>query len=98
MGTTAIRPVDRQTHGKRLIEEIEAAFTGVQITQDSQSLAPELKANGTYLTLEGAEFEFGLKLDSLTRTARSRTKSRKTQWILLSVHPATENSPERATI
>jgi len=98
MGTTAIRPVDRQTHGKRLIEEIEAAFTGVQITQDSQSLAPELKANGTYLTLEGAEVEFGLKLDSLTRTARSRTKSRKTQWILLSVHPATENSPERATI
>ena len=62
MGTTAIRPVDRQTHGKRLIEEIEAAFAGAQITRDSQSLAPELKANGTYLTLEGAEVEFGLKI------------------------------------
>ncbi|OLO43654.1 subtilisin family serine protease [Actinomyces oris] len=98
MGNTTIRPVDRQTHGKRLIEEIETAFAGAQKTQDSQSLAPELKANGTYLTLEGAEVEFGLKLDSLTRTARSRTKSRKTQWILLSAHPATENSPERATV
>jgi hypothetical protein len=98
MGTTAIRPVDRQTHGKRLIKEIEATFARAQITQDSQNLAPELKANGTYLTLEGAEVEFGLKLDSLTRAARTRTKSRKVQWILLSAHPATESSPERATI
>ena len=98
MGTTAIRPVDRQTHGKRLIDEIEAAFARAQRAQDSQNLAPELKANGTYLTLEGAEVEFGLKLDSLTRTVKSRTESRKAQWILLSVHPATEGSPERATI
>ena len=98
MGNTAIRPVDRQTHGKRLIEEIEAAFAQAQKMQDSQHLAPELKANGTYLTLEGAEVEFGLKLDSLTRTARSRTNAKKAQWILLSTHPATKNSPERATI
>ena len=98
MGNTAIRPVDRQTHGKRLIEEIEAAFAQAQKMQDSQDLAPELKANGTYLTLEGAEVEFGLKLDSLTRTARSRTNAKKAQWILLSTHPATKNSPERATI
>ena len=98
MGNTAIRPVDRQTHGKRLIEDIEAAFAQAQKMQDSQDLAPELKANGTYLTLEGAEVKFGLKLDSLTRTARTRTNARKTQWILLSTHPATRNSPERATI
>ena len=98
MGNTAIRPVDRQTHGKRLIEDIEAAFAQAQKMKDSQDLAPELKANGTYLTLEGAEVKFGLKLDSLTRTARTRTNARKTQWILLSTHPATRNSPERATI
>ena len=98
MGNTAIRPVNRETHGKRLIEEIEAAFAQAQNMQDSQDLAPELKANGTYLTLEGAEVEFGLKLDSLTRTARTRTNAGKTQWILLSTHPATQNSPERATI
>ena len=98
MGNTAIRPVNRETHGKRLIEDIEAAFAQAQKMQDSQDLAPELKANGTYLTLEGAEVEFGLKLDSLTRTARSRTNAKKAQWILLSTHPATKNSPERATI
>ena len=98
MGKTATRPVDRETHGKRLIEEIEAVFTQAQKTQDSQNLAPELKANGTYLTLEGAEVDFGLKLDSLTRTARSRTRATKTQWVLLSTHPATQDAPERATI
>lgn len=98
MGNTAIRPVNRETHGKRLIEDIEAAFAQAQKMQDSQDLAPELKANGTYLTLEGAEVEFGLKLDSLTRTAKSRTNTKKAQWILLSTHPATRNSPERATI
>lgn len=98
MGTTAIRPVDRQTHGKRLIEDIETAFAQAQKMQDSQDLAPELKANGTYLTLGGAEVEFGLKLDSLTRTARTRTNTKKAQWILLSTHPATKNSSERATI
>ena len=98
MGNTAIRPVNRETHGKRLIEDIEAAFAQAQKMQDSQDLAPELKANGTYLTLEGAEVEFGLKLDSLTRTAKSRTNTKKAQWILLSTHPATKNSPERATI
>lgn len=98
MGNTATRPVDRETHGKRLIEEIEAVFTQAQKTQDSQNLAPELKANGTYLTLEGAEVDFGLKLDSLTRTARSRTRATKTQWVLLSTHPATQDAPERATI
>lgn len=98
MGNTAIRPVNRETHGKRLIEDIEAVFAQAQKMQDSQDLAPELKANGTYLTLEGAEVEFGLKLDSLTRTAKSRTNTKKAQWILLSTHPATKNSPERATI
>ncbi len=59
MGKTAIRPVDRKTHGKRLIEEIKVAFAQSQKTQDSQDIAPELKANGTYLTLEGAEVDFG---------------------------------------
>lgn len=98
MGNTVIRAVNRETHGKRLIEDIEAAFAQAQKMQDSQDLAPELKANGTYLTLEGAEVEFGLKLDSLTRTARTRTNARKSQWILLSTHPATQGSPERATI
>ena len=98
MGKTAIRPVDREAHGRRLIEEIEATFTQAQKTQDSQNLAPELKANGTYLTLEGTEVEFGLKLDSLTRMARSRTRTKRSQWVLLSTHPATQDAPERATI
>lgn len=98
MGNTAIRPVDRQTHGKRLIEEIEAAFTKEQEVRDSQDLDPVLQANGTYLTLEGFSAEFKLKLDSLTQLTRKGKASRKPKWLLLSVHPATEGSPERANI
>ena len=98
MGTTAIRPVDRQTHGKRLIEEIEAAFTKEQQARDSQDLDPALQANGTYLTLEGVSADFQLKLDSLTQLTRKGKTSRKPKWLLLSVHPATEGSPERANI
>ena len=60
MGTTAIRPVDRQTHGKRLIEEIDAVFTKEQEARDSQDLDPVLQANGTYLTLEGVSADFEL--------------------------------------
>ena len=66
MGKTTIRPVDRQTHGKRLIEEVEAAFAQAQEIRDSQLLDPTLQANGTYLTLEGVGTDFELKLDSLT--------------------------------
>lgn len=98
MGTTAIRPVDRQTHGKRLIEEIDAVFTKEQEARDSQDLDPVLQANGTYLTLEGVSADFELKLDSLTQLTRKGKTSRKSKWLLLSVHPATEDSPERANI
>ena len=98
MGTTAIRPVDRQTHGKRLIDEVEAAFTKEQQARDSQDLDPVLQANGTYLTLEGVSADFQLKLDSLTQLTRKGKTSRKPKWLLLSVHPATEGSPERANI
>ena len=98
MGTTAIRPVDRQTHGKRLIEEIDAVFTKEQEARDSQDLDPVLQANGTYLTLEGVSADFELKLDSLTQLTRKGKTSRKPKWLLLSVHPATEDSPERANI
>ncbi|OMG30300.1 hypothetical protein BKH35_03610 [Actinomyces naeslundii] len=98
MGKTAIRPVDRETHGKRLIEEIDAVFEKEQEARDSQVLDPELRADGTYLTLEGGEVAFGLKLDSLTRMTRHQKTPKRPQWLLLTVHPATENFPERATI
>ena len=94
MGTTAIRPVDRQPHGKRLIEEIDAVFTKEQEARDSQDLDPVLQANGTYLTLEGVSADFELKLDSLTQLTRKGKISRKPKWLLLSVHFATEDSFE----
>ena len=98
MGKTTIRPVDRQTHGKRLIEEVEAAFAQAQEIRDSQLLDPTLQANGTYLTLEGVGTDFELKLDSLTQLTPKGKKSKKPKWLLLSAYPSTDNSPERATI
>ena len=97
-GQTAIRPVDRETHGKRLIGEINAVFTQTQNIRDSQVLDPVLQANGTYLTLEGLGADFELKLDSLTRLTPKGKTSKKPKWLLLSVYPSTDNSPERATI
>lgn len=97
-GKTAIRPVDRETHGKRLIGEIDAVFTQTQNIRDSQVLDPVLQANGTYLTLEGLGADFELKLDSLTRLTPKGKTSKKPKWLLLSVYPSTDNSPERATI
>lgn len=44
-GRSAIRTVDRQTHGKRLIEEIEAVFAQTQEIRDSQVFDPVLQAN-----------------------------------------------------
>ena len=82
MGKTAIRPVDRETHGKRLIEEIDAVFEKEQEARDSQVLDPELRADGTYLTLEGGEVAFGLKLDSLTRMTRHQKTPKRPQWLL----------------
>ena len=97
-GKTAIRPVDRETHGKRLTEEIAAVFEQTQEIRDSQVLDPVLQANGTYLTLEGLESDFELKLDSLTQLTPKGKTSKKPKWLLLSVHPSTDDSLERATI
>ena len=97
-GNSAIRAVDRQSHGKRLIDEIGNAFALAQEGRESQNLDPVLQANGTYLTLEGVNADFKLKLDSLTQLTRKGRASRKPKWLLLSVHPATEDSPECANI
>lgn len=97
-GNSTIRAVDRQSHGKRLIDEIGNAFALAQEGRESQNLDPVLQANGTYLTLEGVNADFKLKLDSLTQLTRKGRASRKPKWLLLSVHPATEDSPECANI
>ncbi|MBF0696339.1 S8 family peptidase [Actinomyces bowdenii] len=97
-GKPAIRAVDRQSHGKRLIDEIDKAFALAQEVRESQNFDPVLQANGTYLTLEGVGADFELKLDSLTQLTRKGKTSRKSKWLLLSVHPATDASPERANI
>lgn len=97
-GRSAIRTVDRQTHGKRLIEEIEAVFAQTQEIRDSQVFDPVLQANGTYLTLEGLGTDFELKLDSLTQSTPKGKTPKKPKWLLLSASPSTDDSPERATI
>lgn len=55
----------------------------------------ELQALGTILVLEGAEATYPLKVESLERFS---PRGRRPMWLLLSVHPATESAPQRATV
>lgn len=95
-GRRSIRQVDRRAHGARILGEAREAFASAEASRAQQDMDELLRATGTYLTLEGDEAQFPLHLDRLTSLTNHRT--RRTRWLLLSVHPATQDSPERATI
>ncbi|BAW93604.1 hypothetical protein CHIBA101_1769 [Actinomyces sp. Chiba101] len=97
-GAHAIRAVDRAAHGQRILHDIEEVFASAEKTREESGLEEVLRASGTYLTLEGHAAEFPLQLDRLTSLTRHRKKAKKPQWMLLSVHEATEETPERAVI
>lgn len=94
------RDRDRNNHGTRLSGELAASIA--QADEQRRLLAAdqishnELLANGTVLVLEGSSTDFPLKLDSLERY--SGRKVVRPQWLLLSVTPADEGNPERASI
>lgn len=98
-GDPRIRPVERRTHGLTLQGEFSQAMREDSQARSSASLdAEELRAVGTIIVLEGADAYYPLRLDSLTAMSRHRNTPRRPQWLLLSVQPATDEKPERATV
>lgn len=97
-GSRAIRQVDRHVHGEHILGEAHRALGDAEAQRAEQDMDEVLRATGTYLTLEGEAAQFPLQLDRLTSLTRHRKSSRKPRWLLLAAHPATDQSPERATI
>ena len=91
-GDPKVRPVERRTHGERVKSEADTALA----TQDARRESlEELKSLGVVITIEGAT-GFPLKLESLEQ--RTTHRKPRPKWLLLSVHAATEDKPERAQV
>ena len=65
--------------------------------RESQSDFEELRAQGVIITIEGAT-NYLLKIDSLEQRSRHTKTRKRPKWLLLSVEPATDESPERAQV
>lgn len=98
-GNPKIRPVESRTHGLAMRGELDAVFAASTAVRASVSVTEEeLSALGTSIVLEGADATYPLKLDSLSRLTTHRTQPKRPMWLLLSVHPATAETPERAVV
>lgn len=97
---TKIRPVtDRAQHGRKLTDELAHSFDASDELRDQITLPlDELKAVGSVVVLEGVGAAFPLKLDSLERLSSHTKRPKMPYWLLLSVSPATESRPERASV
>ena len=93
-GRQKVRPVDRESHGQRIYGEAGDALIDRPVEPSLSD--QQLKALGTVITIEGAA-GFDLKLESLEQRSRHKIGPRP-KWLLLTVHPANENRPERAQV
>ncbi|MCS5728670.1 S8 family peptidase [Herbiconiux moechotypicola] len=88
-----------RAHGLAIKGQLQQAFSDVDDERGRTSLsADELKALGTIVTLEGDDAAYPLKIESLQAFSRHRKTPKVPQWLLLSVQPATETSPELAVV
>ena len=94
-GDRKIRDVERRAHGQAMQSELASALAAQDQAREAGSLE-ELEALGVIITIEASE-GFRLSLDSLEQLSRHRAAPRP-RWLLLSVAPATEDSPERALV
>ena len=98
-GDSKVRDVERRTHGQRLQQEVTDALAqqdSQRASFDAQGLRSELESLGVVINIEGAE-GYPLRLESLDQLSRHRLAKRP-KWLLLSVHPATNDTPERAQV
>lgn len=85
--------------GAFLLEGARNTFTGADVERAAQTASmAELKAVGTFVTLEGTDATYPLKVDSLQRMSTHRVTAKLPMWLLLSVQPATSDRPERAVV
>lgn len=94
-GDQKVREVERRAHGEAMQREIGAALAEQERAREEGSLE-ELQALGVIVTIEASR-GFPLSLDSLEHLSRHRAAPRP-KWLLLSVSPETEDSPERALV
>lgn len=93
------RTVNRGTHGAARNQELSDTFGELDGERGDFQLADnELTAQGTIIVLEGEGASYPLKLESLNRMTTHRKQPKQPRWLLLSVRPATETAPERATV
>lgn len=98
-GNPRIRPIEQRASAWALLNETREAF--LESDAERAALTPsiaELRALGTFVTLEGDDATFPLRLDSLQRSTAHRVTARIPMWLLLSVQGATEDRPERAVV
>lgn len=94
-GDKKIRDVERRAHGSA----IQDAATAALAQQDAARQQPgmdELQALGVVITIEGVQ-GYPLQLDSLQRLSTHKSGPRP-KWLLLSVTPETDGSPEVALV
>ncbi|MGJ3508730.1 S8 family peptidase [Enemella sp. A6] len=99
-GNPKIRPVEYRAHGLALKEQLQDVFAGSDAARTDAILSDEeLRALGSFVTLEGEDATYPLKIESLQKFTRgSAKKPRVPQWLLLSVQLATDGLPERAVV
>lgn len=99
-GDPKIRDVERRAHGTARKTELDAAIEAIDAEREAnhESLLDELRAIGVTIVLEGADADFPLKLESLESWSRHTTQPKRPRWLLLSVMPAADERPERATV
>lgn len=98
-GNPKVRPVEHRTHGEHLKADVGQAFAESESDRKNFSVSEEeLRALGSIVVLEGTDAAYPLETDRLSSMSRHRKSPRRPQWLLLSVRPATETSPERATV
>lgn len=98
-GNPKIRPVERRAHGLTLRSELATAFDESDEGRERAGVSlKELQALGTFVTLEGANAAYPLKLDSLEQRTSHRRRTAIPKWLLMSVQPAVDDLPERAVV
>jgi hypothetical protein len=98
-GNPKIRDVEQRAHGAAILREVQESLEEQNRLRDEAMLTEEeLKSVGIVVVLEGAGAEFPLKLSSLEQMSTHTKQPRRPKWLLLSVAPATDDQPERATV
>jgi hypothetical protein len=98
-GNARIRPVEQRADGLALRGQAADAFAGVEQQRATVSAsAAELRALGTFITLEGSDSTYPLMLDSLQKRSTHRKRPKVPMWLLMSVQPATNELSERAVV